>query len=121
MVPVHVIRRAGDDLPPAGPVVVSAISVTVVVAITVAVVVPIPISVTSPLFDFEIGPAAVIHPNAAVIRSPAVALRTRGLAALLHQPSPAIGRAIMPLAVVGGTRNGLGDAARNENHERGHH
>jgi hypothetical protein len=85
------------------------------------VTIMIPIPVTSAFFDLEIGAAAVIHPDPTIIRSPAVAFRTSRLAALLHQPSPAIRRTIVPLAVIGRTRNGLRDTARNENRERGRH
>jgi hypothetical protein len=82
IVAVHVIRRARDYLSLAISV-VTAIPVTVVIAVTITVVVPISVP-TATFFDREISPAAVIHPDASVIRSPTVAFRTGGLATLFH-------------------------------------
>jgi hypothetical protein len=56
--------------------------IAVMVAITVMIPVPVP---TSAFFDREISPAAVIHPDAPVIRAPAVAFGAGGFATLIHQ------------------------------------
>src|SRR6185437_1483744 len=88
IVPVHIIRRARDYLPRAVSVVVAVISVTIVITVAVPVVVSIvvPISIpASSAIHREVSPAAVVHPNAAVVRSPAVALRASRLATLSHQ------------------------------------
>src|SRR6185369_2818636 len=86
IVPVHIIRRARDYLPRAVSVVVAVISG--LGAVTVPVVVPIVVSILIPAsaaIHREISPAAVVHPDAAVVRSPAVAPRAGRLATLSHQ------------------------------------
>jgi len=70
-------------------IVVAAISIMVAIAVMIAITIVVPIPVTSASFDHEISPAAVIHPNAPVIRAPTIAFSTGGLTALLHQPSSA--------------------------------
>src|SRR6185369_11164899 len=82
IVPVHIIRRARDYLPRAVSVIVAVISV--LGAVPVPVVVSISIPATSAIHR-EISPAAVVHPDAAVVGSPAVALRASRLATLSHQ------------------------------------
>ncbi len=78
IVPVHVIRCARDDLSLAITVVVAAISI--MVTITIAVAVPI----SSVSFDREISPAAMIYPDASVIRAPTVAFPASRFATLLY-------------------------------------
>ena len=80
IVPVHVIRCARDYLSLAITVVVAAISI--MVTITIAVAVPVPISSVS--FDREISPAAMIYPDASVIRAPTVAFPASRFATLLY-------------------------------------
>ena len=78
IVPVHVIRCARDYLSLAITVVVAAISI--MVTITIAVAVPI----SSVSFDREISPAAMIYPDASVIRAPTVAFPASRFATLLY-------------------------------------
>jgi hypothetical protein len=94
IVTVHIVGGARDHL---------ARAITVVTAITVpmvAVTVPIPIPVAAAGFDHEVSPAAVVDPNAPPVRAPAVALGAGGVAALFHQPGPAVCWTVVPLAVV---------------------
>ena len=85
--------------------------------VAITVVIPVP---TAAFFDREVAPAAVIHPNAPVIRAPTVAFGAGRFAMLIHQLGSArpIRRTIVPLAVVRRTRNGLSCAAWNEHRER---
>ena len=80
IVPVHVIRCARDYLSLAITVVVAAIFI--MVTITIAVAVAIPISSVS--FDREISPAAMVYPDASVIRAPTVAFPASRFATLLY-------------------------------------
>ena len=98
------------------------LAITVVVAaISITVVISIMIAVTSAAFEGEIGAATMVHPDAPVIRTPAVAFAAGGFAALLYQTSSAlpVGWTIMTLPVVRRTLDGLRRAMRNENCERG--
>ena len=74
---------------------------------------PVPVGVYG-----EISTAAAIHPNASTVKTPAVALLAGRLAALSQQLHPAsrIRRTIMPLAIIGRTRNALRRATRTENY-----
>jgi hypothetical protein len=67
----------------------------------IAIAVTIMISVPAAL-EGEIGTAAVVDPDAPIVRSPAVTFTARTLAALLGQTRPtwAIRGTVMPLAVV---------------------
>ncbi len=80
IVPVHVIRCARDYLSLAITVVVAAISIMVTITIAVAV----PITISSVSFDREISPAAMIYPDASVIRAPTVAFPASRFATLLY-------------------------------------
>lgn len=58
----------------------------------------------------EISPATVIHPDAAAVVAPAVALAAGRVAALFHElyaPAPGVSRAVVPVHVIGGARNEL--------------
>jgi hypothetical protein len=85
IVPVHVVRRARDDLSLAVPVVAA---IRIIVAVTIPIMVPI--LATSAPFDREIGPAAMIHPNAPAVRAPAVAFPAGRFATLLDEPNSAL-------------------------------
>jgi hypothetical protein len=65
------------------------------------------VSVPPASLDHKIRPAAVIYPDAFVIGAPAVAFPARRLAVLLGEPDTpvGVGRAIMPMSVVGGAGN----------------
>ncbi len=78
IVPVHVIRCARDYLSLAITVVVAAISIMVTIAVAV------PITISSVSFDREISPAAMIYPDASVIRAPTVAFPASRFATLLY-------------------------------------
>ena len=80
IVPVHVIRCARDYLSLAITFVVAAISIMVTITIAVAV----PITISSVSFDREISPAAMIYPDASVIRAPTVAFPASRFATLLY-------------------------------------
>jgi len=80
IVPVHVIRCARDYLSLAITVVVAAIFIMVTITITIAVAVPI----SSVSFDREISPAAMVYPDASVIRAPTVAFPASRFATLLY-------------------------------------
>src|SRR6266478_2114654 len=82
IVPVHVIRCARDYLSLAITVVVAAISI--MVTITIAVAVAVPITISSVSFDREISPAAMIYPDASVIRAPTVAFPASRFATVLY-------------------------------------
>ena len=113
IVPVHVVGVAGDNLvlPPAMVVAIPVV-VSVVVSVMVSITVPVPAAPAS--FDREIGPAAMIDPDAPAIRAPTVAFAAGRLAALLHQANPApapISIAVMPVAIIGRAGDGA-NAAR---------
>jgi len=73
--------------------IVAAICIVIAVTIMVPVAIMVPIAIApiaaliaAPVFfDLEIGPAAVVYPNAPVIRAPTVAFPAGRLATLLHQ------------------------------------
>jgi hypothetical protein len=85
IVPVHVVRRARDNLSLAVPVVAA---IRIIVAVTIPIMVPI--LATSAPFDREIGTAAVIHPNAPAVRAPTVAFPAGRFATLLDEPNSAL-------------------------------
>jgi hypothetical protein len=60
------------------------VAVSITISIPVMIAVTVPILVTLASFYHEIGPAAVIDPDAPVIRTPAVAFLAGRFAALLH-------------------------------------
>jgi hypothetical protein len=74
------------------------------VVAAIRVVVPVMVSVPLAALDHKVRPAAVIYPNAFVIRAPTVAFPARRLAVLLGQPDTpvSIDRTIVPVSVVGG-------------------
>src|SRR6185369_13143177 len=75
------------------------------------------------VIDGKIGAAATVHPDASAVKSPAVALVTGRVAALLQQAySPARVRwTIVPAPVVRRTRNSLGRASWAENNKGSDH
>jgi hypothetical protein len=87
IVPVHVVRRARDDLSLAVPVVAA---IRIIVAVTITIPIMVPILATSASFDREISPAAVIHPDAPAVRAPAVAFPAGRFATLLDEPNSAL-------------------------------
>jgi len=63
------------------------LAITVVVAaisIMVTIAVAVPITISSVSFDREISPAAMIYPDASVIRAPTVAFPASRFATLLY-------------------------------------
>jgi hypothetical protein len=98
-VPALVIGSARDYLIRGGLVVAA-----------IRVVVPVMVVVPSASIDHKIRAAAVIYPNAFVIRSPTVALLASGFTSLLGELNPAssIDLAIVPASVVGGAGDRYG-------------
>src|SRR6185436_19809585 len=75
------------------------------------------------VIDGKIGAAAAVHPDAATVKSPAVALIAGRVAALLQQAhsTARIRRTIVPAPVIRRTRNSLGRASRAKNDKGGDH
>ena len=71
--------------------------------------------------DDKIGPAAAIHPDSSPVKTPAIALVARRVAALLQNAHSAarVRRTVAPMSVIRRTRNRLGRASRTENDECG--